>query len=232
MTGYLTTASIGMAGSTSELISYLEPPLILAPSKEYQIAMVDFTAYNSIPNIYPGNNKFYYDNGKEIVIPTGSYEITAISDYLAAALGEGKLELKANNNTLTCELWCYYEIDFNPEDSIGGMLGFSSNKYQSQKTYYSDIPVNINKVNSINIVCNIVTNSFSNGKGNHVIHSFYPSVPPGHKILETPSNLIYLPINKSDKIDHINLNITDQDGNLINFRGEQIFIRLHIKQWD
>lgn len=232
MSTYTTSASIAMTGNASYLTSHLQQPLLLDPSKEYQIAMVDFTVYNSIPNIYDGNNRFYFDTDKYIQIPTGSYEITAISDYLTSLIGEDKLKLKANNNTLKCEIWCYYDVNFTPEDSIGYMLGFSGNKLERQKTHNSDLPVNITKVNSINILCNLVTNSFSNGKRRHVIHSFYPHVPSGHKILETPSNLIYLPVNKTDKIEHIILKITDQDEDLINFRGEQIFVRLHIKQWE
>ena len=54
-------------------------------------------------------------------------------------------------------------------------------------------------------------------------------VEPGYKINEVPSDVIYLPIN-TRIINNISVNIIDQDGKLINFRGETITIRLHLKK--
>lgn len=231
MNGYITTTSVALSGSESELYTYLNPPLALDPMKEYQIALIDFTTYNSIPNIYEGFNRFYYDNNKYVKFPTGSYEITAIEDFLKGALGKDKIQIIANNNTLQCEILSKYDLNFTHKDSIGSLLGFSPKVCIRNELHISDLPININKVNSINILCNIVSGSFSNGSVSHILHSFYPFVPPGHKIIDKPSNLIYLPINKSDKIDRITIKIVDQDNNLINFRNEKIFIRMHIKQW-
>ena len=62
----------------------------------------------------------------------------------------------------------------------------------------------------------------------HAIHTLFPAVPPGYKIIEIPTQVIYLPITVHT-IDNIQLRIVDQDGNFVNFRGEIITIRLHIK---
>lgn len=62
----------------------------------------------------------------------------------------------------------------------------------------------------------------------HILHMFYPTVPPGYKIIEVPSNVIYLPTNIK-YIDEIILKIIDQDGNLINFKKEFVTVRLHLK---
>jgi hypothetical protein len=32
------------------------------------------------------------------------------------------------------------------------------------------------------------------GKPAHIIHQFFPNVPPGFKIVESPEHVIYLPI--------------------------------------
>ena len=56
---------------------------------------------------------------------------------------------------------------------------------------------------------------------------FYPTVPPGYKIVETPSNVIYLPIN-TRYLDEVIIKITDQDGNLFNFNRELITIGVHL----
>lgn len=49
------------------------------------------------------------------------------------------------------------------------------------------------------------------------------------KIVEKPSNVVYLPIN-SRFIDEIIFEITDQDRDLINFKEELITIILHLKR--
>lgn len=79
------------------------------------------------------------------------------------------------------------------------------------------------------IQCNLIQNSFNNSNAVHIIHMFYPNVPPGYKIVENPTNVIYLPIN-TKFISEIVLKITDQDENLVNFKGELITIRLHLKK--
>ena len=237
MPDYIKSTSLAFTGTSSEIETYLHPPIQLDPACDYQIALIDFTTYNSIPNIFPGFNRLYYsfansEARKYIEFPTGSYEVTAIAEYLQSELGGTDIiTLQANNNTLQCEIKSVHQLDFTPADSIGSLLGFSANILERDKLHKSDLPVNINPVNSINISCNLVSGSFTNGTIGHILHSFYPAVPPGHKILETPSNLIYLPLNRREKIDNISIRINDQDGKAINFRDEPIFIRIHIKKW-
>ena len=60
------------------------------------------------------------------------------------------------------------------------------------------------------------------------LHEFFPAVPIGYKIIEVPSQVIYLPVTVKN-IDKLQLRIVDQDGDLVNFRGEVITVRLHIK---
>ena len=58
---------------------------------------------------------------------------------------------------------------------------------------------------------------------------FFPDVSPGEKIIESPRNLIYLPITSSGSIPRIEISVLDQNGDPIDFRGETITIRLHIR---
>ena len=53
--------------------------------------------------------------------------------------------------------------------------------------------VNIMSVNSILVHCNIIHYSYIRGVQAPVVYNFFPNVAPGLKILEAPSNLIYLP---------------------------------------
>ncbi|KAL6254325.1 hypothetical protein P5V15_014374 [Pogonomyrmex californicus] len=54
---------------------------------DYELGLTNFETYNTIPNVDSTNNKFYYDD-KTIVIPEGSYELSAIDRYLNAAISK------------------------------------------------------------------------------------------------------------------------------------------------
>jgi len=232
---------VSVSGTTSTLRTVLFPAITLDKGKQWEVALLDFTTYNSIPNITEKvNNKlhFYKEKDKnnrylkfnEVSLITGSYEIDDINKGLQAAMGRDNIKLQANNNVLRSVIKSNYYIDFTQKHSIGSVLGFPSNTtiLERNTVYTSPEPVNIIKVNSINITCNIVKGSYRDGTNQHVLHTFYPTVPPGFKIVEKPHNLVYLPVNTSH-ISDIVLNVLDQDGNLVDFRKEVISIRLHIK---
>ena len=167
---------------------------------------------------------------EEIVIPTDSYEISDIQKYLQNILVKKGIEIhiKPNNNTLRSEVLCNREINFRKEDSIAYLLGFEPQILEANKVHKSNLPLSIIKVNCLKIECNITTGAYINDQKVHTIHEFFPVVPPGYKIVEVPSHVIYLPV-AVKTINQIQLRIVDQDGNLVSFRGETITIRLHIK---
>lgn len=224
--------TLSLSGTSSTLEAQFFPPIELAPNKHYVLGLVELLTFNSIPNIDEGNNKFYV--GSEIItLPTGSYEITDIEDHLIDKLLSKNItiSLKPNNNTLRSEIKCSAPIDFSPKDSIGHLLGFAPRTLTPNVLHSSDQPVTILKVNAVRIECNITSGAYINGQKVHTIHEFFPAVPPGYKIIEVPTQVIYLPV-AVKSIDHLQIRIVDQDGNLINFRREVITVRLHIKQWD
>lgn len=167
-----------------------------------------------------------------IEIPTGSYELDHLAQYLRKRVEQAgaKLALYANNSTLQCELFCNQPVDFSKPNTIGPLLGFRNDQVlEAYKTHESQLPANILKVNVIRVECNIITGSYLNNQPSHTIHEFSPKVPPGYKIIEVPQHVIYFPITVKN-IQRIDLSIVDQHSQLINFRGETITIRLHIKK--
>lgn len=232
----MSSLTVTITGTTpSALVCDFFPPLELTDGDWY-VGLLDFTTYNSIPNIIEGKNNILPvqegDEWKFIQIPTGAYEIDDIDKYLKKLIGVNKqIRLRPNNNTLKCELFCSQNIHFKKStESIGHLLGFTEDKLlEAYKKHTSDAPVDIIKVNTIRIRCNIVQGSYKNGENEHTLHSFYPTVEPGFKIVETPANVIYLPVNVH-RINNITLSIVDQDGDVINFRGEVITTRLHLKR--
>ena len=75
----------------------------------------------------------------------------------------------------------------------------------------------------------IIWGSYVNGIARPTIYSFFPNVSPGHKIVENPKTVIYLPITLH-VIHSIQITLEDQDGDQLDLRGEHITIRFHIRE--
>ncbi len=237
----MSSFTVSIDSKSSILRSTLFPAITLEKDKKWEAALLDFTTYNSIPNITKDvNNLLHYHTGENdkrqvtslrvAELHTGSYEIDDINDELKRLIGVDNIEIKAKNSLLRAEIKSKFYIDFSQPHSIGSLLGFptSCGTLPPNKSHIGDSNVNINNVNTINITCNLIQGSYKNGRNEHIIHTFYPTVPPGFKIIEKPHNLVYLPLTVIN-ISDIELNVIDQDGKLIDFRGEVISLRLHIR---
>ena len=81
--------SIVLNSNKSEFRNSFYPPLQLDPNGEHEIALLNLDMYHSVPNIDESNNKFIYycDDEKFIIeIPTGSYEIKEIDNFIQKIL--------------------------------------------------------------------------------------------------------------------------------------------------
>lgn len=223
--------TLTLNGSTSVLTCEYFPSIELSDQYEYDCGLVDFQTFNSIPNVDINNNLFHIAD-EVVEIPIGSYEIEDIANFIQTALENGKKNMTvtiwANNNTLQSMITANAEIYFNRDRSIGSLLGFSQKQLNANVLHLSDLPVNITKVNVIRIECNIISGSYINERRAHTLHEFSPSVGPGYKIVEVPRNVIYLPVTVK-RISSITLKLVDQNGDIINFRGETVTVRLHLK---
>ena len=244
-TAYKTSFQIIVSDDKTNFNTSFNPKIELDREKVYEIALVNLETYYSFPNIDDSNNIFVYshDSGQtwtKIKIPIGSYEINDINrrlTYEMRQLGhydevndQPFINIGANANTLKCILFIGkgYSVDFNQANNLSRVLGFTGQKY-AEGYHRSEKPVNILSINSIFVNIDIIEGSYVNGKTKNTIYSFFPNVSPGYKILESPVNLVYLPL-LTDTIQNINLSITDQDENLLNLRGEKLTARFHIRE--
>lgn len=208
----------------------------MSASDDWEMGFIDLMTYNSIPNVEEGkNNKICFGDESEVCLPTGSYEIEDINKYITTELNRKQskiqFELKPNNNTLKSEIFCTEGIDFTKEGTLASLLGFhNTQKLEPGEYSVSPNQVSIIKVDVIRITCNLVRGSYRDGVEGHVLHEFYPAVGPGFKLIEKPHSVNYLPINKQSHLSEFYITLEDQNGDLVNFRGENINLRVDIRK--
>ena len=166
-----------------------------------------------------------------VIIPIGAYELEGLFSYLTAKARKIgiSLQLSFDESTLKCKVKCSVKLMFNVTESIHELLGFNDNTIEPNTEQVSDKIITISKLNTISVECDIVSGSYMNGIRGHSLYEFAPAVKAGYKIIEVPKHVIYLPVNRRI-ISSIQIRIVDQDGCPIDFRGEKITCRIHIKK--
>jgi hypothetical protein len=232
-----------LSGNTTRFTTNFDSPLVL--EGKYEVALVNLETWYSFPNLDSSNNVLSYSNDAgttwhEVRIPEGSYELKDLNEEIIQQMRMKKhyneltnkpyISITANVNTLRTELEITdnYKVDFRVQNSFNKILGFKNKVYHAGINTSESI-VDILPVNSIFIALDLINGSYVNGSKKNIIYSFFPNVEPGYKIVETPPNLVYLPVNKNE-ISSIEVAMTDQDGKLLNLRGEKLTIRLHIRE--
>lgn len=220
------------------------PPIEL-DSMNYEIALMDLEAYFTYPNVTDNNNNFRYYSGKtsswvNFKIPIGAYNIDTIQEDIIQFELDKRTETKVNDKyaiTFTANLSSLktklviaagYRVDFSIDKTINKMFGFKHIIY-TEGEYMSENEIDILDVTSIYVNCDLISGSYINGVNSTVIYSLTPNVPPGYKIVEKANNLVFLPINRTI-ISSITLWLTDQKRKILDFRGQDVTIRFHLRQ--
>jgi len=237
--------SVVVSSETTDWTTFFSPALHLDPQKRYEMALVNLESYNSIPNITATNNTFVYspDDGtswKQITLPEGSYEISQINTAI-------RRQLEVNGDWNADDKSHYIAVGANPS-TLRAFIEISNSSYQVNLTtsaiksilgfnpqtlgigyHEGENTVDILSVHSILVNCDIINGSFLRGGQQPVIYSFFPNVPPGYKVVESPNNLVYLPVSKAGNINCMRVWLTDQSGSQLDLRGETVSIRFHIR---
>lgn len=237
-----------LSGCNSTLSTNFYPPIELDIYSSYGVGLIGFYSYNSIFNVDESNNKIvlHYENDLNdisLFIPPGTYEIDEINKAIQETIKENisydttkdfneLFRLQANNNTLKCELYSFFEVDFSKTNCLNTLLGFESKLLKSKKKHESTVAVNITKVRLVRVDCNLVSGAYINGKEMHTLFEFDIDVEPGYKLTKEPQNVIYLSVKPEGRqfLDNITLKILDDKGDLIDFRGEQIIVKIELKK--
>lgn len=228
--------NLTFSSTSSDFTTPIYPPLQLEDGK-WVVGLASFDTYYSFANINETNNDFTYsvDGGttwKKVLLPVGCYEISEINSELKRLLGTHSNEIDITANTVTLGSVVNipnenFTVDFSVANSIASVLGFNSGIIEHGRNESPNI-VNILSINSLLINCDIIGNSYMNGSQSPIIYSFFPNVRPGVKIVQQPTTVTFLPIIRSF-IESMRIWVTDQNGNVVNFRGEEITIRMILK---
>lgn len=82
----------------------------------------------------------------------------------------------------------------------------------------------------IYINCDIISDSYINGKQSQTIHQFIgTSIAKNRKLVEAPSQLNYFPV-KVKRLQSIHISIVDKKGELIDTKGGHIICRIRIRR--
>jgi len=214
---------------------------------------VNLETYYSFPNLSDENNVFRYSPGfievgrgdegdlarqsqwVEVQISEGTYDLIDIVETIKIAMkrnghNDESIKITANTNTLksVLEIQDDFQVDFRVRNSISSVLGFRNQVYE-EGIHESQNVVNILSINSILVNVDVIGGSYVNGRTQNTIYSFFPNVSPGYKIVENPRNLVYLLV-ILDKINKMEAVVTDQNGKKLNFRGENLTIRYHLRE--
>ena len=188
-TEHKTSFQIIVSDNKSSFNTRFNPKLELDRDRVYEIALVNLETYYSFPNIDETNNVFVYspDNCNSwvrIKIPEGSYEIDDINNTIKHEMEKRGhydsvnedyyINISANSNTLKSILILEkdYQVDFNHQNSLAKVLGFTSTKY-TEGFHESENVVNILSINSILVNIDIISGSYVNGTTKSTIYSFF-----------------------------------------------------------
>lgn len=123
--------------------------------------------------------------------------------FLKPVLAEKMLSLLPNN-TLKCKLYSFWRST-SRDQNIPWPCVWIHRKQATGSVYIANVRL-VGRHNQddehLRIKSNIVQGSYKDGKRNTRLHSFYPTLKTSFKIVETPSNVLYLPV-KVRRLDNV-----------------------------
>jgi hypothetical protein len=224
-------------------------PIRLNPHRNYELALHYFSTANHLVNVSDDNNRFVYshDAGKTwttLKLESGAYEMRQIADEVKRLMAVHKhydekasplnyyINIGVNLSTFKSFVEITnssFKVNFQAAKTIKDLLGFNA-RIIGVGYNISDVTVQITRTSAILIHSDLISGSYINGIESDILFSFPAyTVPTGYKMNIFPSTMMYLPINRKT-INNMSFTIKNERGHILDFKGEDIVIALHLRQ--
>ena len=168
------------------------------------------------------------DDSIEIEQTPGVYELVDINNAIKQKIHESdydfKIDIIPDTISMKSVLTTSNSIHFNSRLNI--LLGFTNKDYPPG-THTSEKPVMITTTDKVHLKCDCVDGSIVNGIREQILFSFNLSAPPGYKIINNPTTVLYKKINKT-RLDQIQFFLEDSNHNPVDFNNETLTFTIQI----
>ena len=233
-----------LTGDGPKLSCNLHPVLRFERNVSVTLALTKISFYTCFENIsFDENNELRIKPGGGhdwilVQLNSGAYNLDEIYEEIIRELTRKGVKdidksfvLEANSTTLRANITLGngYKVSFDTEHSIAKILGFKSTDFLNQDGRYqgSDV-VNINTVTSLFVLCDITRASYKNGKHASFIYNTVINTKPGVRFIDTPTNLVHIPLLLNDIISDINVWVVDQNMRPIKMMNREFVIELNL----
>ena len=163
-----------------------------------------------------------------IQLTPGVYELVDINNAIKQKIHESdydfKIDIIPDTISMKSVLTTSNSIHFNSRLNI--LLGFTNKDYPPG-THTSEKPVMITTTDKVHLKCDCVDGSIVNGIRGQILFSFNLSAPPGYKIINNPTTVLYKKINKT-RLDQIQFFLEDSNHNPVDFNNETLTFTIQI----
>lgn len=213
---------------------YFQNPLKF---KDAQLGLIEFSFTNWFINISSvlGNNTINYSNDPAVLnkytitIPDGSYSLAALNDYVTAnqqaAQGFIVFSFGANYSTNKVSIafgnltgWYVHFTAASPLVLLGFTALQNVPASKTNTAYYVESAPNIaafNNITSLQVACDLTTDTISNGYAGSVIFQTSPVADVGSTQSDRPQKVTFCTLTDTS-ISSITIRILDQTGATIN----------------
>ena len=238
------TISLIFSGNGPNLTCNLQPVLRYERNVTATVALSKISFYAGFENISSDeNNELKIKPGKDhewtlVKLKSGAYDVDEIYHEIIDQLSaqgiedvEKHFDLRADPKTLRVRITLAndYQLSFDAQHSIANLLGYRRQDYLKGNGRYEGIDVaRINTTTGLFVLCDIARASYMNGKHVSFIHKTMINTTSGVRFVDTPANLVHVPLLVSNSISDISVWIVDQDLRPVKMLNNELEIELRL----
>lgn len=215
---------------------------------QYEVALKELSTFYSWPNISQsyGNNKIIVNDGTSdytITFVDGTYTLDDLNSYVRTSLitqgaitsGDvSPVTIVGDFNILRVVVNIVtggYSVDLTAggTSDMKTVLGFSDGS-NITATETGDLSPDLSYgLTQVNLNCSLLdgsNDSISDGNSSSILASFVPDVAPGYSLVVKALYPIYVKLPPTANIESIRFWLTDNQGRIVNLRGEDISVVL------